>query len=54
MLLAMAVCPSSLIGEGKEIGSIKEGKKADILVFGKEMKLEKVIFDGKIVEGEDK
>ena len=41
--------PAQLIGMDGEIGSIKEGKKADLVICDEDAKLKHVLVDGKIV-----
>ncbi len=41
--------PAQLIGMDAEIGSIKEGKKADLVICDEDVKLKHVLVDGKIV-----
>jgi N-acetylglucosamine-6-phosphate deacetylase len=48
-LKAVTINPAKSVGIDAQIGSLSIGKRADILVLDKNLQLEKIIFNGKII-----
>jgi N-acetylglucosamine-6-phosphate deacetylase len=46
--------PARLIGEAETLGSIEQGKKADLLIFNENIEIQTTIKNGKVVYREEK
>jgi N-acetylglucosamine-6-phosphate deacetylase len=44
-----SLTPATIVGKDRDIGSLEVGKRADVLLLGKELEVQKVFVDGEAV-----